>query len=101
MTTSMRRVLVLTAVLTAVFTLSAWAVGELDGNHLARDVALIALNTLPLLAVGRDPLAVVLVFSVTYPLWIMSGREDHLLQSLPALTAMYLLRGTGRCGCGR
>jgi hypothetical protein len=32
MTTSMRRVLVLTAVLTAVFTLSAWAVGELGGT---------------------------------------------------------------------
>jgi len=96
MTSSMRRVLVLTAVLTAVFTLSAWAVGELDGDRLARDMALIALNTLPLLAVGRNPLAVVLVFSVAYPLWIMSGREGHLLQSLPALTAMYLLGAWNR-----
>jgi signal transduction histidine kinase len=38
----------------------------------------------------------VLVFSVAYPLWIMSGREGHLLQSLPALTAMYLLGAWNR-----
>jgi hypothetical protein len=91
MTTSMRRVLVLTAVRTAVFMLSAWAVGELDGNHLARDMALIALNTVPLLAVGPATRSRWCSCSPSPPLWIMSGREGHLLQSLPALTAMYLL----------
>lgn len=91
MTDSPRRVLALTAVLTAVFVLSAWTVGGLDRNHLLRDVALVALNTLPLLVVGRHPLAIVLTFCVAYPLWIISGHEGHLLQSLPMLTALYLL----------
>jgi hypothetical protein len=96
MTDSPRRVLGLTAVLTAVLVLSAMTVGGLDRDHLVRDVALVALNTLPLLAVGRYALAVVLVLDVAYPLWIISGHEAHLLQSLPSLAAMYLLGASAR-----
>lgn len=86
---STRRAFVVTAVLTAVFTMSVFYAGGFDEPHVARDLILLALNTLPLLGVRRHPVAVVLVFSVAYPLWLMAGHEAHLFQSLPTLAALY------------
>jgi signal transduction histidine kinase len=86
---SRRRVLALTAALTVVFAVTAWRLGDLRPQELPRDVALLAINTLPLLLLRRNPLVVLLVLSVGYPLWIFSGHEPHLLQSLPAVAAMY------------
>lgn len=48
--------------------------------HLPRELVLVALNTLPLLAVRRNPL-VVAVFSVAYPTWVALGHPIHELQS--------------------
>jgi signal transduction histidine kinase len=84
---STRRVWAVTVVLTAVFVASA--LGGLDRTTLPRDLALLALNTLPLLALRRNPLAVVLVFCIAYPLWVMAGNEPHMFQSLPMLVALY------------
>lgn len=91
-----RRVLAVTAVLTAVFVGSAFAQGGLDRTALPRDLALLALNTLPLLAVARQPLAVVLLFNLTYPVWLETGHEAHMFQSLPTLAALYALGGWSR-----
>lgn len=89
MTSSPIRVLILTATLTAVFVLSVWSAGGPDPDQLPRDWLLLALNTLPLLGLRRNPLAVLLLFSVTYPLWIIAGNAGHLLQSMPTLAALY------------
>jgi signal transduction histidine kinase len=89
MTESFRRVLALTAVLTAVWTASVFVEDGLDPGRVPRDVALLALNTLPLLAVGRHPLAVVAVFCVAYPLWLGTGHDSNIVQSLPTLVAVY------------
>lgn len=83
-----RRALAVTAVLTVVFVGSALVAG-LDRADLPRDVALLALNTLPLLVLHRQPLAVVLVLSVAYPLWLFTDHQAHMFQSLPALVALY------------
>ena len=58
----------LTLVLTAVLAASAWASGELDTRTLPAAAPLLLANTLPLLLVRRNPLLVVLLFGVTYPL---------------------------------
>lgn len=89
MTDAPLRVLAVTAVLTGVWTASVFIEGGLVPGHLARDLALLALNTLPLLAVGRFPLAVLSVFCVAYPLWLETGHESSIVQSLPALAALY------------
>jgi signal transduction histidine kinase len=86
---SSRRLLALTAVLTAVFVLTEWRLGDLSLDELPRDLPLLALNTLPLLLLRRSPLVVLLVFSVAYPLWILFDHEPHDLQSLPTVAAMY------------
>jgi hypothetical protein len=90
---SSRRLLALTAVLTAVFALTAWPLGPDD---LPRDLTLLALNTLPLLLLRRNPLVVLLAFSVAYPLWIFLDHEPHLLQSLPTIAAMYAVGAWNR-----
>lgn len=66
---SFRWVVALTAALAVVFAVSGWAVEGIQWSRLPRELVLVALNTLPLLAVRRNPLAVVAVFSVTYPTW--------------------------------
>jgi signal transduction histidine kinase len=91
---STRRVLAVTAVLTAVFVASA--LGDLERTALVGDLALLALNTLPLLALRRNPLAAVLVFCVAYPLWLMTGHEPDLFQSLPTLAGLYAVGGWSR-----
>lgn len=80
-----------TLCLGTVFLGSAALQGELagPGSYVA-----VAANYLPLLWVHRNPLAVVLVFAVTYPLWLAfpfgdTAREGHVLQSLPTLLALY------------
>jgi signal transduction histidine kinase len=89
MIASSRRLLALTAVLTAVFVLAEWRLGDLSLDELPRDLPLLAVNTLPLLLLRRNPLVVLLVFSVAYPLWILFDHEPHDLQSLPTVAAMY------------
>jgi signal transduction histidine kinase len=93
-----RRVLAVTVVLTAVFVASALALGGLGGGpiDLTRDFALLALNTLPLLVLRRQPLAVVLVLCAAYPLWLTAGHDPHLFQSLPMLVALYATGGWSR-----
>ncbi|HEY8473046.1 MAG TPA: hypothetical protein VIL37_10485, partial [Natronosporangium sp.] len=91
---STRRVWAVTAVLTAVFVASA--LGGLTVANLPRDLALLALNTLPLLALRRYPLVPVLVFSVAYPLWLIAGHDPNMFQSLPALVALYAAGGWSR-----
>jgi signal transduction histidine kinase len=89
-------VLALTAVLTAVFVASVFVEGGLTPGETARDVALIALNTLPLLAVGWQPLAVVLVYCVAYPVWLSTGHDSNIVQSLPTLAALYAVGAWNR-----
>lgn len=91
-----RRTATVVAVVTAVFVLSAWHGGTLQQTNIPRDAALIALNTLPLLAARRNPLAVVAVFCVAYPLWPIVHDTAHPLQSLPTLAALYALGGWDR-----
>ena len=91
MLNSTRSVLAVTAALTLIFVVSAISTGDLDRSSLGRDLLLVAVNTLPLIALRRNPLLVVLIFSATYPLWIAVGHEGHILQSLPTVTAMYAL----------
>jgi signal transduction histidine kinase len=82
---STRRVLAVSAVLTVVFVASALAVGGVGWA----DLGLLALNTVPLLALRRNPLLAVLVFGAAYPLWLIAGHDPHLFQSLPTLVALY------------
>ncbi|MGH8914687.1 MAG: sensor histidine kinase [Acidimicrobiia bacterium] len=91
MLNSPRSVLAVTAALTLIFVVSAISTGDLDRSGLGRDVLLVAVNTLPLLAIRQNPLLVVLIFSAAYPLWIAIGHDGHILQSLPTVTAMYAL----------
>jgi signal transduction histidine kinase len=88
---SFLRALAVTAVLTVVFTASAFQAGGLDPDRAALTAALLALNTMPLLMVHRNPLVVVLLFSVAYPLWVDAGHPAHMFQSLPTLVALYAL----------
>jgi signal transduction histidine kinase len=85
---STRRLLALTAGLTAVFLLTAWWLGDLGPDGLPQELGLVALNTLPLLWLRRNPWVVLVVFSVAYPAWISLGHEPSLLQSLPSIAAM-------------
>jgi signal transduction histidine kinase len=85
----------LTVVLGAAFlasTADASDARRLDGLGLA----LLAANILPLLALRRNPLAVVLVFGVTYPAWAGLEYPTHLLQSLPTLVALGALGAAPR-----
>ena len=83
--------MVVTGVLVTVFSAAAAAEGELVG---ASAYLLVLLNTAPLLFLHRNPVAVALVFAVTYPLWLDPPFSDvvrggHVLQSLPTLVALY------------
>jgi hypothetical protein len=86
---SRRTVVLITAASVGVFIASAWAVAGPPDTAPEAFVALVAANTLPLLAVRRHPLAVVVVFSVAYPLWVDSMFGTAEVQSLPTLLAMY------------
>ena len=93
---SARRALAVTVVLTAVFIASLFETGGVVQTNVPTDLALLALNTLPLLALHLNPLAVVLTLSVAYPLWLIAGHEASLFQSLPALAALYAAGSWGR-----
>lgn len=86
-----RWVVFLTACLAVVFALSGWSVATPGAAALPGQLVLIAANTLPLLAVRRNPLAVVAVFALAYPTWVVLDQPTHELQSLPTLAAMYAL----------
>lgn len=96
MVISSRWLVVLTVVLTAVFVGSAWWEGGIRTDLLLRELLLVGLNTLPLLAIRRNPLAVVLVLMLAYPTWVALEHPTHELQSLPTLLAMYALGGWNR-----
>lgn len=86
-----RPLIAITLAMAVLFTLSAGLSHDLHGSLLW---PMVAANTLPLLLIERQPLLVVLIFSVTYPLWLSSPWEDvvrggHVLQALPTLVAMY------------
>lgn len=83
-----RSVALATAVNVGVFVASAWWSGDLD-DRVAADIALIALNTLPLLLIRWNPVVAVVIMTVAYPLWVLTGNDGHILQSLPGLTAIY------------
>lgn len=86
---SARRAVAVTVVLTAVFVASAFEPGGFVQTNAFLDVALLALNTLPLLAVHRNPVVAVLTFAVAYPLWLVADHQANLFQSLPTLVALY------------
>lgn len=80
---------VVTAALVAVFVLTAWRNGDLGRGSPVVGLALIALNTVPLLVSGRWPLTALVLMSVAYPGWLLTGHHPQRLQSLPALAAIY------------
>lgn len=86
---SFRATVALTAVLAAVFIAAAWSVTGWPESGLVLFVVLAAANTLPLLAIRHNPVAVVTVFAIAYPLWIAAGFGAATLQSLPTAAAMY------------
>lgn len=86
---SARRAAAVTIVLTAVFVASAFEPGGLVQTNAVLDTSILALNTLPLLALHKNPLAVVLTFAVAYPLWLETGHQANVFQSLPAIAALY------------
>src|SRR5512142_1245449 len=101
MVSSSRRLLVLTVALTVAFGVAAWSQGDLGSAgsrpvDVIRDFGLLAINTLPLLAVRWNPLVVVLVDAVAYVTWIETGHQGSPFQSLPALVALYALGSWNR-----
>jgi signal transduction histidine kinase len=88
---STRSVVALTLVMAVVFAVSGWVTHGVDRDGIWLELALIAANTLPLLLLPRNPLIVVLVLAVTYPVWVSTGHGAHLLQSLPTLAALFYL----------
>ncbi|MGC5284741.1 sensor histidine kinase [Micromonospora sp. DT231] len=80
----------LTTLLTIVFAVPEWRIVE---EYPLRAIPLLLANTLPVLAIRWNPVAIVLVFGVTYPLWLQTpfdgAHEGHFLQSLPLLVALY------------
>lgn len=86
----------LTVGVAVTFAGSGWVLESVDAQRFPRELLLIAVNTLPLLAIRRNPLVVVAVFSVAYPTWVALGHPIHELQSLPTIAAMYALGGWDR-----
>lgn len=81
----------LTVLMVVVFAGSGWSLGGVDREGLAVELLMIAVNTLPLLAIRRNPLFVVAVFSIAYPTWVALGYTTSELQSLPTTAAMFAL----------
>lgn len=80
-----------TVFLAVVFAGSGWLLEGIDTRRLPQELVLVAANTLPLLAIRRQPLAVVAVLGVAYPTWVALGHPLHELQSLPTVVAMFAL----------
>lgn len=91
MNLSARWVVASTVLMVVVFAGSGWAASGVSTDVLGRELILIAANTLPLLAIRRNPLLVVLVFGVTYPVWVALAHPVHELQSLPTVVGMLAL----------
>ncbi len=79
----------LTLTMVIVFTGSGWSLSGVDTERLPLELVLIAANTLPLLAIRRNPLVVLAVFAVAYPTWVDLDFPTHQLQSLPSIAAMF------------
>lgn len=86
----------LTIAMVIVFAGSGWSVSGVDTETLPMELALIAANTLPLLAIRRNPLLVLGVFAVAYPLWVSLEFPTHQLQSLPSIAAMFAVGSWNR-----
>lgn len=84
-------VLPLTILMVVVFAGSGWSLGGVDREGLTVELLMVAVNTLPLLAIRRNPLLVVAVFSIAYPMWVALGYPTSELQSLPTIAAMFAL----------
>lgn len=81
----------LTVLMVVAFAGSGWSISGMDRDQMTRELLLIAVNTLPLLAIRRNPLLVVAIFSIAYPAWVALGHPTHELQSLPTIAAMFAL----------
>lgn len=81
----------LTVLMVVVFAGSGWSLGGVDREGLPVELLMVAVNTLPLLAIRRNPLLVVGVFSIAYPMWVALGYPTSELQSLPTTAAMFAL----------
>lgn len=86
----------LTITMVIVFAGSGWSIAGPDGERLLLEIALIAVNTLPLLAIRRNPLVVIVIFAVAYPTWVSLGFPTHQLQSLPSIAAMFAVGAWNR-----
>lgn len=72
----------------AVF-LASTAANPGDGRALdAVGWLLLAVNTLPVAAIRSRPFAVLITFSLAYPVWATMEYPGHILQSLPTMAAM-------------
>ncbi|MBT8223936.1 MAG: sensor histidine kinase [Dactylosporangium sp.] len=89
MTATPRRILALTVVLTVIFVATALTTNDIGGEHPAWDVLLLALCSVPVAGIGRNPLLALLTVSLGYPLWILAGHDGHVFHSLPALVCIY------------
>lgn len=79
----------LTIAMVIVFVGSGWSVSGIETDRLLLEVTLVAANTLPLLAIRRNPLLVLAIFAVAYPTWVALDFPAHQLQSLPSIAAMF------------
>lgn len=86
---STRAVVAITVVAAVIFVGTAVTGAGLPDQNPTWFVVLIGLNTLPLLAVRRNPLVILAVFSVAYPLWVAAEFGTAMLQSLPTLVAIF------------
>lgn len=75
----------LTITMVIVFAGSGWSVRGPDDERLAIELAVVAANTLPLLAIRRNPMLVIAIFAVAYPTWVALDFPSHQLQSLPSI----------------
>ena len=78
----------LAVALAAVYLASTIANSD-DGRSLdALGWLLLAVNTLPVIAVRSHPFAVLFIFAVAYPVWASLEYPGHILQSLPTMTTI-------------
>jgi signal transduction histidine kinase len=68
----------------------ASAAADSDGARSldALGLVLVAVNTLPVIALRSRPFAVLATFALAYPTWAMFEYPGHILQSLPTMAAM-------------
>jgi signal transduction histidine kinase len=78
----------LTVGLGAIFIVSTLASNDEARSLDAFGWLVLAANTVPVLGLRHNPLAVALVLSAAYPTWAMLDYPTHIMQSLPTLAAL-------------